>query len=61
MHPYYTKEYSHYAKTMSLLNSYNPRNNKKYKNAIINMEKYLTIHDDKIWSYQTDSPIYPLS
>ena len=46
---------------MSLLNSYNPRNNKKYKNAIINMEKYLTIHDDKIWSYQTDSPIYPLS
>ena len=48
VHPYYTKEYSHYAKSMSLLHSYNPRNNRKYKNAVINMEKYLTLHDDKL-------------
>lgn len=48
VHPYYTKEYAHYARSMSILSSYNPRNNKKYKNAIINMEKYLTLNDDKL-------------
>lgn len=34
-------EYSHYAKSMSMLSSYNMRNNPKFKNIIINLEKYL--------------------
>lgn len=41
VHPYYTREYAHYAKSMSILHSYNIRNNMKYKNAIITLEKYL--------------------
>lgn len=40
-HPYHTLEYSHYAKSMSVLTSYNIRNNPKYKNVIINLERYL--------------------
>ena len=47
VHPYYTQEYTHYAKSMNVLHSYNIRNNIKYKNAIFNLEKYLEINDVK--------------
>jgi|JI10StandDraft_1071094.scaffolds.fasta_scaffold68729_2 hypothetical protein len=33
---------------MSILHSYNIRNNLKYKNAIINLEKYLDSTDNKV-------------
>lgn len=37
VHPYYTREYSHYAKTMSIMHSYNIRNNLRFKNIIFNL------------------------
>ena len=39
--PIEMKEFSHYASSMHVLASYNIRNNPKYKNPIINLEKYL--------------------
>jgi hypothetical protein len=41
VHPYYTHEFSFYTSTMSIMPSYNIKNNIKYKNAIINVEEYL--------------------
>ena len=38
---YRTQEYSHYSKSMSMLTSYNIRHNPKFKNVILNLEKYL--------------------
>ena len=37
VHPYHTLEFSHYAKSMSMLHSYNIRNNPKFKNVMINV------------------------
>ena len=48
-HPYHTLEFSHYAKSMNMITSYNIRNNPKFKNVIINLERYL----DKEWSFNS--------
>lgn len=43
VHPYHALPFSEYAKKLNVLSSYNIRNNDKYKNAIINLEKYLAM------------------
>ena len=40
-HPYHVLTFSEYAKKMNVLHSYNIRNNDKYKNAMLSLEKYL--------------------
>lgn len=45
VHPYHTRPFADYAKTMNVSTSYNIRSNDKYRNAILNLEKYLVIND----------------
>jgi hypothetical protein len=40
-HPYHTRPFNEYAKGMNILCSYNIRNNDEWRNAILNLEKYL--------------------
>ena len=47
VHPYHTRPYSEYAKTMNMLASYNIRNNDKMRNVILNLEKYLVVNEEK--------------
>ncbi len=47
VHPYHTRPFSEYAKTMNVLPSYNIRNNDKMRNVILNLEKYLVVNEDK--------------
>ena len=44
VHPYHTRPFSEYAKTMNVLTSYNIRNNDKMRNVILNLEKYLVVN-----------------
>jgi hypothetical protein len=37
LHPYHTRPYSDYAKTMNVLSSYNIRNNDRMRNVILNL------------------------
>lgn len=46
-HPYHAKPFSDYSKTMNVLSSYNIRNNDKFRNVILNLEKYLVVNDEK--------------
>ncbi len=46
-HPYHARPFSDCAKTMNVLTSYNIRNNDKFRNVILNLEKYLVVNDEK--------------
>ena len=46
VHPYHALPFSEYARKLNVLSSYNIRNNDKYKNVIINLEKYMAMEKE---------------